>query len=198
MNSKIPQNPSIVLLYDSFSEWQWNFYFTQSQNRFLYFQLVCYFLWLVDIVVDGQKCPWPWHFLIQKYESWDHFKYHIIRMSNEGLCTKTGPLNCISYHLTRGSKYLFLQDLWQVYQNRSERHLMVFCIDRTTKACYDYIRIFGFSISYLMWLRFLSVCLKALSYRKWSNLRLTVSDLNYWYFYGTQGSFWTIEEGMGT
>ena len=27
-----------------------------------------------------------------------------IRMKNEGLCTKTGPLNRISYHLTRGSK----------------------------------------------------------------------------------------------
>ena len=136
--------------------------------------------------------------LCQFYPDFSKTHSILIQMSNEGLCTKTGPLNCISYHLTRGSKYLFLQDLWQVYQNRSECHLMVFCIDRTTKACYDYIRIFGFSVSYLMWLRFLSVCLKALSYRHWSNLRLTVSDLNYWYFYGTQGSFWTIEEGMGT
>ena len=52
-----------------------------------------------------------------------------IWMSNEGLCTKTGPLNRISYHLTRGSKQLFLQDLRQVYQNRLERHLTVLCID---------------------------------------------------------------------
>ena len=50
-------------------------------------------------------------------------------MSNEGLCTKTGPLNGISYRLNRGSKKLFLQDLQQVYQNRSKRHLTVFCID---------------------------------------------------------------------
>ena len=29
----------------------------------------------------------------------------------------------------QGSKYLFLQDIQQVYQNRSECHLTVFCID---------------------------------------------------------------------
>ena len=50
-------------------------------------------------------------------------------MSNEGLSTKISPLNCISHHLTRGSKQLFLQDLQQVYQNRLEHHLTVFCID---------------------------------------------------------------------
>ena len=55
-----------------------------------------------------------------------------IWMSDEGVCTKTGPLNHISYHLTRWSKWLFLQDLWQVYQNRSECHLTVFCIDGCT------------------------------------------------------------------
>ena len=61
-----------------------------------------------------------------RFQSWSLFP---IRMLNEGLCTKTGPLNCISYHLTKGSKYLFLQNLWQVYQNQSEFHLTIFCID---------------------------------------------------------------------
>ena len=56
-------------------------------------------------------------------------------MSNEGLCTKTGPLNLISYHLTRGSKYLFLQDLQWLYQNRSERHLTVFYINYSVWLC---------------------------------------------------------------
>ena len=39
------------------------------------------------------------------------------------------PSNCISYHLTRRYKYLFLQDLQQLCQNQSEHHLTVFCIN---------------------------------------------------------------------
>ena len=35
--------------------------------------------------------------------------------------------------------YIFPQDLQQVYRNRSECHLTVFCINTTTKACYHYI-----------------------------------------------------------
>ena len=56
-------------------------------------------------------------------------KLYNIQMRNEGLCTKTGLLNCISDHLTRLSKKLLHQDLQQVYQNWSERHLTVFCIN---------------------------------------------------------------------
>ena len=59
-----------------------------------------------------------------------------IRMSNEGLCTKTVPLNRISYHLTRGCKKIFLQDLRQVYQNRLERHLTIFLIDWSDLALF--------------------------------------------------------------
>ena len=44
------------------------------------------------------------------------------------LCRQS-PLNLYHFRLTRGSKLLFLQDLQQAYQNRSERHLTVFCID---------------------------------------------------------------------
>ena len=43
-------------------------------------------------------------------------------MSNEGFCTKTGPLSV---------KYVFLQDLRQVYQNQSEHHLMVHILHRS-------------------------------------------------------------------
>ena len=63
------------------------------------------------------------------------FSLLLIRLSNEG------PLNCISFYLTKRSKKLILQDLWQEYQNRSEHHLTVFCINCATKACYDYIKI---------------------------------------------------------
>ena len=41
------------------------------------------------------------------------------------LCRQS-PLKFHHFHLTRSSKQLFLQDLRQVYQNRSERHLTVF------------------------------------------------------------------------
>ena len=30
---------------------------------------------------------------------------------------------------------------WFMYQNQSERYLTVFCINRTTNVCYDFIRI---------------------------------------------------------
>ena len=37
-----------------------------------------------------------------------------------------------------------LNFLRQVYQKQLECHLMLFCIDRTALACYDYIQIFCF------------------------------------------------------
>ena len=36
---------------------------------------------------------------------------------------------CPWHNVSTQKEHLFLQDLWQVYQNRSERHLTVFCIN---------------------------------------------------------------------
>ena len=69
---------------------------------------------------------------------WSHnCTYIYIRMSNEGLCKYQNwpSKSLISYHLTRGSKYLFLQDLQWLYQNRSERHLTVFYINYSVWLC---------------------------------------------------------------
>ena len=63
-------------------------------------------------------------------------------MWNEGLCTKTGPLNHISYPLTRRSKYIYNPSS-TVYVPEVIRalYLTVFCINRTANVCYDFIRI---------------------------------------------------------
>ena len=45
-----------------------------------------------------------------------------IRISNEGLCAKTGPINLHQLLVTR----VLAREHWFVYQNRSERHLLVF------------------------------------------------------------------------
>ena len=64
-------------------------------------------------------------------------KLYNIQMRNEGLCTKTGALNHISYCLTRGFKYLLAQELRWIYQNQSVHYLTVFCIDCTANICYE-------------------------------------------------------------
>ena len=52
------------------------------------------------------------------------------------------PTKWHQFLLIRGTKYKVLgQNLRLMYQNWSERHLAVFCIDHTIKACYDLVPI---------------------------------------------------------
>ena len=43
--------------------------------------------------------------------------------------------------LTRRSKLVLAQELWFMYQNQSEHHLAIFCINHTVKLCCDLIQI---------------------------------------------------------
>ena len=53
---------------------------------------------------------------------WYTLSQFSIWMRNEGLCTKTGPINLHQLLVTR----VLAWEHWFVYQNRSERHLLVF------------------------------------------------------------------------
>ena len=43
-----------------------------------------------------------WGLIFDQWPNW-----FFIRIRTEGLCTKTGPLNCISYHFDQGFKYIY-------------------------------------------------------------------------------------------
>ena len=57
------------------------------------------------------------------------------------LC-KQSPLNVHHFRLTRGSKQLFLKEQQQMYQNRSERHLRVFCTVNIYRKVMGIVQVF--------------------------------------------------------
>ena len=46
----------------------------------------------------------------------------------------------ISYHLTRGSKYIYIPKFSGLCTRTNQSHLAVFCINRNAIGCYDFIR----------------------------------------------------------
>ena len=79
------------------------------------------------------KIRWTWQlerlkFVENLQKSFIDIPYEDIWMSNEGLCTKTGPLNRISYHLTRGPNSYSSKISGKCTRTDRKHHLTVFCI----------------------------------------------------------------------
>ena len=87
------------------------------------------------------------HSLINEFHFLDHVQKDLpfpkrnwisktsIRMRNKRLMYQKQLL------VTRGSKYILAHRHRFMYQNQSEHHLAVFCIDSTTNVCYGFVRI---------------------------------------------------------
>ena len=63
-----------------------------------------------------------------------------IRMRNKSLCTIVTHSYRISYHLTQGFQIKIYPKFSGLCTTTDRSHLAVFCIDRNTIGCYDFVR----------------------------------------------------------